>query len=78
MSFLGNTGSLMAGSGMEEMLEVCCASNVVRHLVSDKAIARVLRGHLLIESALTNKLIEMVQNADHHAESLGKIERIEL
>ena len=29
----------------------------------------------MIESALTNKLIEMVQNADKKAESLGKIER---
>ena len=42
MSFLGSIGSLMAGSGMEEMLEICYASNVVPHLLSGKAIARAL------------------------------------
>ena len=52
MSFLGCIGHLMQGSGLAELLETVYASNAVVHMLNDKAVARALRGHFLVELAL--------------------------
>ena len=52
MSFLGCIGHLMAASGLQDMLELIYASNAVVHMLSGKAIARAVRGHLIIDAAL--------------------------
>ncbi|CAH3187344.1 unnamed protein product [Porites lobata] len=52
MSFLGCIGSIMSGSGIEELLECVYASNTVGHTLSGKAVQRAFRGHLLVENAL--------------------------
>ena len=52
MSFLICKGSIMSGSGMEELLECVYASNTVRHMLSGKAVQRAFRGNLLVENAL--------------------------
>ena len=52
MSFLGSIGSLMGGSGLENVLENIFASNVIQHILSGKAFARAVRGHMLTHSAL--------------------------
>ena len=56
MSFLGNTGSMMKGSGLEEALENAYGPSTVTHTISGKAVSRALHGHFLIEAALMNKL----------------------
>ena len=52
MSFLGCIGSIMSGSGIEELLECVYGSNTVGHMLSGKAVQRAFRGHLLVENAL--------------------------
>lgn len=52
MSFLGTIGHLMAGSGLRELLELIYASNAVDHILTGKAIARAVRAHLIVDSAL--------------------------
>ena len=52
MSFLCAIGHLMSGSGIQELLEVVYSSNTVAHMLSGKAVARAVRGHLLVDSAL--------------------------
>ena len=42
----------MSGSGLQELLEVVYSPNTVTHILSGKAVARAVRGHLLIDSAL--------------------------
>ena len=43
----------LAGSGLQELLELVYAQNAVGHVLSDgKAISRAVRGHLLVDSAL--------------------------
>ena len=42
----------MAGSGLQELLELVYAQNAVGHILSGKAISRAVRGHLLVDSAL--------------------------
>ena len=53
MSFLGSIGHLMAGSGLQELLETIFAPNTVTHILSGKAFARAVRGHLLLDTALS-------------------------
>jgi len=52
MSFLGAVGSIMDGSGLKEMLTQVYAEGSVDKMLSGKAVARAVRGHLLIDSAL--------------------------
>ena len=52
MSFLGAIGHLMGGSGLQELLEVIYADSAVSHILTDKAISRAIRGHILIEAVL--------------------------
>ena len=52
MSFLGCIGYLMAGSGLQEVLELIYASNAVVHMLSGKAIARAVWAHLIVDAAL--------------------------
>ena len=48
--FIGAIGYLMAGSGLEQVLETIYAS--VEHIFSGKAISRAIRGHLLVDAVL--------------------------
>ena len=59
MSFLGCIGHLMAGSGLTELLEVIYANNAVDTMLTGKAIARAVRGHMLVDAALNAMLIAM-------------------
>ena len=52
MSFLGSIGRLMAGSGLQELLEKIFAKNAVTHMLSGKAVARAVRGYFLVDSVL--------------------------
>ena len=52
MSFLGTIGSLMAGSGLKEMISQVYAEGSVDQMLSGKAVARAVRAHFLVDSAL--------------------------
>ena len=58
MSFLGCIGSVMAASGLEELLGEVFAPNTVKHVISGKALARAVRGHMLVDSALSALITE--------------------
>ena len=58
MCFLSSIGYLMHGSGLEEVLEEVYASNTVPHMMSGKAVARAIRGHFIVQNALTTLLVE--------------------
>lgn len=62
MSFLGSIGHIMAGSGLQEVLEVVYAGNAVKHMLSGKAISRAVRGHLLVDAALRTILVANAYN----------------
>ena len=52
MSLLGAIGTIMDGSGLKEMLAQMYAEGSVDQMLSGKAVARAVRGHLLVDSAL--------------------------
>ena len=47
----------MAGSGLQEVLELVYAKNAVGHTLSGKAVARAVRGHFLVDAALNILLL---------------------
>ena len=57
MSFLGAIGYLMAGSGLQEIMELVYAPSAVVHILSGKAYARAVRAHLLVDAALNAVLL---------------------
>ena len=64
MSYLGCIGNIMNGSGLQEILEIIYASNAVPHMLSGKAVARAIRGHLLVDVALHSLLVSRIFNID--------------
>ena len=60
MSYLGSTGNLMTGSGIEQVLQVTHGKDVVPHIISGKAISRALRGHFMVEAGLNSILLTQV------------------
>ena len=75
MSFLGSIGSLMGGSGLENVLENIFASNVIQHILSGKAFARAVRGHMLTHSALLQLMFEdLISEKRVLASDLEKLE----
>ena len=47
----------MAGSVIEEVLELVYAKNVVSHILSGKPLARAIRGHVLVDAAQNAMLV---------------------
>ena len=56
-SFLGAIRYPMAGSGLQEIMELVYAPNAVVHILSGKAYARAVRAHLLVDAALNALLL---------------------
>ena len=67
MSFLGSVGTMMDGSGLASAPETVYGENTVKHMMTDKAISRAVRGHLLEESALYQILLGMVFSRDNNS-----------
>ena len=63
MSFIGCIGHLMADSVLKELLEVIYVSNAIDDVLSDKAISRAVRGHMLVGAALNAMLIAMAYDS---------------
>ena len=52
----------MAGSGLQELLEVVYAGNTVPHMMTGKAVSRAVRGHMLVDAALNTILVADAYN----------------
>ena len=60
MSYLGDVGHLMTGSGLHSLLEQVYAANTVPHMISGKAVDRARRGHLLSICSLYGIMISKI------------------
>ena len=52
----------MAGSGLQQLLEVVFAQNYVTHMLTGKAIARAVRGHFLVDAVLNAFVVSITFN----------------
>lgn len=50
----------MFGSGLMNLFETVYASTAVSHMLSGKAIARAIRGHFLVDTALTALILSNI------------------
>ena len=57
MNFLESIGHLMAGSGLQEVLELVYADNAMVHMMTGKAIAQAVRAHLLVDGVLNAMIV---------------------
>jgi hypothetical protein len=70
MSYLGSIGTLMKVSGLSEAFQTIYSRNAVEYMMSGKSTSRVIRGHRLVESVLTAKLlrqfisVDLIENKD--------------
>ena len=64
MSFLGSIGSLMAGLGLSDVLEITYGANTVCHMLTGKAVAHALRGFFLVDPALGVHLMQLLSSSD--------------
>ena len=56
--FLGSVGAVMCSSGLTEALECCYGPNTVVQMMHGKAVARSLRRHFMVDSALWILLLQ--------------------
>ena len=77
MSFLGDVGDMMSGSGTEELLELVYAANSVGHMMSGKAFAWTIRGYFFVGSCLSNILIKKIVKEENNPEDLEHIDCLE-
>ena len=59
MSFAGNIGTLMHGSGLEVALDCIYDKVTISNLLSGKAIATALEAHFLVESSRMTLLLKL-------------------
>ena len=62
MSLLGSIVHLMAGSGMQYLIEIMFPVNDVRHMLTGNAISRAVRRHILIDAAFITILVAKAYN----------------
>lgn len=58
--FIGSIGYLMSGSGLMNLFETVYASTAVSHMLSGKVIARAVRCHFLVDTALTALILSNI------------------
>ena len=77
MNVLGAIGTLIDGSGLNEIMETVYRENAVVHIMNGKAVQRVFRGHLLVDQCLTSqivaKLMEDEPGFQDHEEELERL-----
>ena len=52
MNLLGAIGTFTDGSGLKEILDTLYGANAIVHMMSEKAVQRAFRGHLLVDQCL--------------------------
>jgi len=67
---MGSIGSVMAGSGLEQVFGLTYGADTVQHVMSGKAYARAVRTHCLLEGALYIKLLHHIILLDNAAMAL--------
>ncbi|CAF4182425.1 unnamed protein product [Rotaria magnacalcarata] len=70
MSFLGCIGYLMGGSGLKEVLCTVYAPLSVDHMLQGHAFARAVRGHILVQTALSKIIFSQMDITDDEQKNI--------
>ena len=69
MNYTGAVGDVMRGSGLENVLELLYCSNTLEYVLTGKAFARAVRGHIIVNDALIQLLLQHSASGDSLTES---------
>lgn len=72
MSFLGAIGTIMAGSGLSELLTTIYAQNSIIKMMSGHAYSRAVRAHLLTHQALSHFIIQIMELTEEDKETVDR------
>jgi len=72
MNFMGAVGSIMRGSGLEEVFELLYGTKTLEHVMTGKAYVRAIHGHMIVHSALTNMLLQRLM-PDANSETVDSV-----
>ena len=75
MNLLGAIGTLMMGTGPQNILELVYGENAVVHMMSGTSVQRAFRGHLLVDKCLHQMIVAAV--VDGNPEFAIKVDDIE-
>lgn len=75
MNLLGAIDTLMAGTGLKNILELVYGENAVVHMMWGKLVKRAFRGHLLVSKCLHQIILASV--VDENSEFMLHVEEIE-
>ena len=64
MSFFGTIGYVMAGTGINALLELIYAEHTVPHILTGKAFSRATRAHLITSGVLSTLLVAGAYDVD--------------
>lgn len=64
ISFIGNIGYVMSGSGLTYLFETVYASTAVSHMLGGKAIARAVRGNYLFDTTFTTIILSNISKTE--------------
>ena len=73
LSFMGAIGTIMRGSGLEEVWATIYSEISVRHMLSGHSYYRALRAHFLTQAALTRILLDDVNMNDEECSVILEI-----
>ncbi|KAL2082773.1 hypothetical protein ACEWY4_022591 [Coilia grayii] len=62
MNVLGAIGTLMKGTGLNEILGVIYGANAITHMMTGKSVQRAFRGHLLVDKCLSHMILSEMPN----------------
>ena len=60
INLLGAIGTIMEGSGIENVLAQIYDESTVKHMMSGKVVSRALRGHFIVGYVLSALLLEQL------------------
>lgn len=73
MSFIGSIAFIMDGSGLKEAFLVIFAENSAEKALDARAYSRGIRGHFLIQIALTKLIFESIELSDEEKAKLNMV-----
>ncbi|KAJ8878928.1 hypothetical protein PR048_019531 [Dryococelus australis] len=73
MYFLGCIGYLLDGSGLKELMCSICAPVSVDKMLQGRAFARAVRGHLLIQTVLSNIILEQLDISAEEQKAIDEV-----
>ena len=77
MNVLGAIWTLMDDTGLKEIMETVYSENAIVHMMSQKAVQRAFRSHLLVDQYLTRQIVaKIMEDEPGFQDQVEELERL--